>query len=295
MKVKNKYFLRKFFNRITSAYFQNAPFPGLHLSIGFFYKTGRLLKLKNPKLYGEKIQWIKLNYRNELIMQCNDKFLVRNYVIDKGYGYLLNDLFSVFRSVEEIDIDYLPKSFVLKANHGSSWNIICHDKSKLDWQTELRKMDLWINSNYCNMNYEWGYRDIEPKIICEKYLGDNEGNPPMDYKFFCFDGVPRVVAVDYDRFKNHGRNIYDMEWNYLDCRINYVNDRNHIIEKPKNFEEMKEIAKKLSEDFPHVRVDLYEVEGRIYFSELTFYNASGMSKLLPESFARQMGDWITIV
>lgn len=103
------------------------------------------------------------------------------------------------------------------------------------------------------------------------------------------------MAVDYDRFKNHKRNIYDMDWNYLDCRINFMNDRNHIIEKPSNFEYMKEIAVKLSEDFPHVRVDLYEVNGKVYFSELTFYNGSGMSRLLPESFELQMGEWITIV
>lgn len=295
MITKTKLELKKLFNKFTSIYFQNAPFPEFHLSLAFRYKTGRKLVLNKPRFYDDKMQWIKLNYKDPLIVQCNDKVKVRDYIRDKGYGYLLNDVINVYNCVEDIDIDSLPESFVLKANHGSSWNIICHDKSKMNWRNELSKMDLWINSNYCNFNYEWGYKDIEPKIICEKYLGDESGNPPKDYKFFCFDGIPRVVAVDIDRFKEHKRNIYDMNWNFIDCRINFMNDKNRVIEKPKKFEEMKEIASKLSEDFPHVRVDLYEVKGKLYFSELTFYNGSGMSRLLPESFELQMGQWITIV
>lgn len=295
MQITRKLIIRKWFNRLLSAYCQNAPFPGAHLSVAFLYKTGRILHLKHPKLYDDKMQWIKLNYRSRLITLCNDKVMVRDYVTAKGYGHLLNEVIAIYDNVEEIDLDLLPDAFVMKANHGSSWNIICTDKSKIDWQKELRKMDLWINSNYCSVNYEWGYKDIEPRIICEAYLGDEEGTPPMDYKFFCFDGVPRVVAVDYDRFKNHKRNIYDMDWNFMDCRINFMNDREHIIEKPKNFDYMKTVAIALSADFPHVRVDLYEVDGRVYFSELTFYNGSGMSRLLPKAFEQQMGEWITIV
>ena len=295
MKVDRKLIIHKLLNKALSAYFQNMPFEIFHLGLGFRYKTGRKMNIQNPKKYGDKIQWIKLNYRNERITQCNDKVRVRDYVKEKGYAYLLNEVLGIYKTVEEIDFDSLPVSFAMRANHGSSWNIICHDKYKLDRENEFRKMDLWINSNYCTMNYEWGYKNIEPKIICEKYLGDHEGNTPNDYKFFCFDGEPRVIAVDYDRFKNHKRNIYDSEWNFLDCRINFMNDVNHNIERPQNFDEMLNICRNLSADFPHVRVDLYEVKGKLYFSELTFYNGSGMSQVLPESFDLQMGEWITII
>ncbi|MDP3387181.1 MAG: hypothetical protein Q8S24_08100 [Eubacteriales bacterium] len=120
MEINRKYMIRKWLNRLLSAYCQNAPFPGLHLSIAFLYKTGRRLQLKHPKLYDDKMQWIKLNYRNKLITQCNDKVLVRDYVTAKGYGHLLNEIIAIYKNVEEIDLDLLPDSFAMKANHGSS-------------------------------------------------------------------------------------------------------------------------------------------------------------------------------
>ncbi len=294
MRNYKKLTFRKWMNRWLAFYFQKAPWPEGHLSMVFFLKTGRRLKLKNPKMYNDKIQWIKLYDRNPLLPRLNDKLLVRDYVAGKGYGNLLNELLGVYDRVEAIDLEALPGAFVLKANHGSSWNIICRDKEGMDWQRELGRMDLWIHSNYCHANYEWGYRDIKARILCEKYLGDERGDPPMDYKFFCFKGIPRVVAVDYDRFKNHKRNLYDMDWHFMDCRINFENDRGHHIDKPVNFETMKQVAADLSRDFHHVRVDLYEVEGKVIFSELTFYNGSGMSRLRPESFEEQMGEWLQI-
>jgi hypothetical protein len=248
--------------------------------------------LNNPKTFNEKLQWLKLNYRDPLMIKCADKFGVRQYIQDKGYGYLLNELIAHYESVDEINVNELPDRFVLKGSHGSGWNLIVKNKSQINWSIWKRIMKSWMKQNLYYYGREWVYKDIQPRIICEKYLEDVTGEL-KDYKFFCFNGVPKIIQVDMGRFSNHKRNLYDTEWNLLPFNINYENSPDDV-GKPLNLQAMNRIARDLSKDFPHVRVDFYEVEGKLYFGELTFFHESGTGKFKPEEYDMRIGEWLTL-
>ena len=261
------------------------------LRIQYFIKLKRWLNLKNPKRYTEKIQWYKLYYRNPLMVKCVDKYEVREYVKEKGLEHILNTLYGVYDSFDEIDFDALPDKFIIKANNGSGTNFICKDKSKLDI-AELRKefADFFMQAG-ASAGREWAYDDVKPKIIVEQLLEDKTSHDKSisDYKFLCFAGKPEYVVYDVDRFTDHKRNIYDLNWNNLnissDCPCS---DAEYY--KPDKFEEMIEIAKVLSSDFPAVRVDLYCIEDKIYFGELTFFPWSGYVQYKPDDFDFEMGE-----
>jgi hypothetical protein len=248
--------------------------------------------LNHPQTFNEKLQWLKLNYRNPLMIKCADKFEVRQYLQEKGYDYLLNDLIAHYDSVEDIDIAELPERFVLKGSHGSGWNLIVKDKSQINWTIWKKIMRSWMKQNLYYFGREWVYKDIKPRIICEKYLEDGSGEL-RDYKFFCFNGEPKLIQVDIGRFSNHRRNIYDIKWNLQPFKINYDNSA-YAVEKPMNLEAMVRIAKDLSYEFPHVRVDFYEVKGKLYFGELTFFHESGTGKFQPEEYDYLIGEWLNL-
>lgn len=257
-------------------------------------KLGREPDLINPRGYNDKLQWLKLNWYDPLAVKCADKYGVREYVAEKIGEKYLNQLYGVYESVDEIDLDQLPKSFVLKGTHGCGFNIICKDKTAMNWRKELRRMRRWLKTNYFWKSREWVYKDIKPRIVCERYLEDKESGQLFDYKIFCFGGEPKIIQVDFDRFKNHRRNLYDLDWNLLDVEIKYPRDNSVIIEKPDKLELLLDLSRKLSREFPHVRVDFYYVEGKIYFGELTFFHASGTGKFKPEEFDYVMGDWLKL-
>lgn len=262
----------------------------LMIRIQYFIKLKRWLNLKNPKRYTEKIQWYKLFYRNPLMVKCVDKYAVREYVEEKGLGHILNTLYGVYDSFDDIDFDALPDKFIIKANNGSGTNYICKDKSRLDVE-KLRKefADFFMQAG-ASAGREWAYEGVKPRIIVEELLEDNTSHDKSisDYKFLCFGGHPEYVVYDVDRFTNHKRNIYDTEWNNIhissDCPCS---DKEYP--KPDKLEEMLEIAKVLSSDFPAVRVDLYCVEGKIYFGELTFFPWSGYVQYEPDNFDFEVG------
>lgn len=268
----------------------------IHLQ--YWIKTGRKLNLKSPVRYNEKIQWYKLYYRNPLMTQCTDKFKVREYIISKGFEEILVPLYGAYDSVLEIDFNDLPDRFVFKANNGGgSHNVIlCNDKSKLDICEIKKKLASWVSNNNIKAGREWSYYNIEPKIICEKYLEDKSEYGLIDYKFYCFNGEPAYVKVATETITEQGpkNGIFDLEFNQLPyCRIG-VEKITNPIKKPKNFDLMCEIAGKLSADFPHVRVDLYNVKGKIYFGELTFYDTSGYQIFEPDEFDFILGDLFTV-
>ncbi|MGT2681929.1 ATP-grasp fold amidoligase family protein [Streptococcus porci] len=260
------------------------------LKIQYRIKLKRKLDLNNPKRYTEKIQWYKLYYRNPVMMECVDKYSVRNYIHRKGLDDTLNKLYQVVNSPDDIDFSKLPAKFIIKTTNGSGTNIIVKDKSKLDIEKTKRELSDFLQMAEASAGREWAYGGSSKKIIIEELLEDtsNEDNGISDYKFLCFNGKPEYVVYDKDRFSNHKRNFYDMEWNYIkvdsDCPC-----FEDSVEKPANFDEMIKVAEILSSDFPAVRVDLYNIKGRVVFGELTFYPWSGYVQYDPDSFDFDLG------
>lgn len=266
------------------------------LKIQYWIKLRRKLNLKNPQRYTEKIQWYKLFYRNPIMIKCVDKYYVREYVKSKGLEEILNEIYFVVDSPEKIDFKKLPEKFALKVTNGSETNIFCKEKSKLDIEITKRKLYEFLNMVNASAGREWAYEGSSKLIIAEKLLEDDstEDGSISDYKFLCFNGKPYYIIYDCDRFVGHKRNIYDLNWNNLkigsDCP-----QTNREIQKPKNLETMIKIAKKLSEDFPAVRVDLYNIKGKIIFGELTFYPWSGYVQFSPDSFDLEVGKLFPLI
>ena len=237
-----------------------------------FGKHTYRLNLDNPATFNEKITWLKLNHRFKDGPVIADKYLVREYVKEKiGDKYLI-PLISVFNNTQEIDYSSLPKQFVLKPNHGSGWVIICMDRNKVDTSEFNKQLDRWLKLDFSYLAGEWQYKAIEKKIICERLI--QELTEVVDYKFYCFNGKPKLVQVDVDRHTNHARSFYDLNWKKLDVGLLYPSGKKEL-RKPKNFQGMVQIAKKLSRDFTFCRVDLYNVDGRIYFGEITLHPEAG--------------------
>lgn len=266
------------------------------IKIQYRFSFGRKLNLTDPKRFTEKIQWYKLYYRNSLMITCSDKYAVRDYVYRKGLGNCLIPLYNVYSNINEIDFTDLPMTFVLKTTNGSHTNIICKDKNSLDKTKTLVTLNNWMKTWNTKLGREWAYHMIKPKIICEKYMIDDENNSLIDYKFFCFNGEPFYLYVVTDRFSETGPQlgIFDLNFNQLSYGRADIPRLSKIINKPENFEEMISISKILSKDFPHVRVDLYNIAGKVYFGELTFYNASGYKGYIPDEFDYIVGDKFTL-
>ncbi|UTT43517.1 ATP-grasp fold amidoligase family protein [Exiguobacterium aurantiacum] len=266
-------------------------------------KLGRDLDLNNPNLYNEKIQWLKLNFRDELLNVCVDKHEVRNYVKTKlpNADQILIPQLGIYNDVNEIDFSQLPKQFILKLTNGSSFNYICFDKKK---RGEIKKIKnrfkLWSKLNYYAIGREWAYRDVKNRIVCEELILSAQGNPPEDYRFFCFGGKVKIITVDLEsvvdgvKTSDYHRKIYDTDWNAIEATIEYPDKPELFIEKPKLLTEMIEVAERLAEDFPAVRVDFYSFEDKFYFGELTFYHASGYQKISPLDFEEKMGEWLQL-
>ncbi len=256
------------------------------LKLQYNMKTGRKLDLKNPERFTEKLQWYKLYYRNPLMKQCVNKYSVRDYIKSKGLEKILVPLYAHYKWAEDVAWDSLPDSFVIKTQHGGGGlNVmVVPDKSRVSKEEMVSKLSYSIeNVGQKGGGREWAYWGNPTGIVVEQLL-INEKNPKAgvnDYKIFCYAGKPEFIIVDVDRYISHKRNFYDCDWNNLhitsDCP---ASDRE--IERPENLEEMLQVASKLSEDFPYVRVDLYSVGGKVYFGELTFYPWSGYVQYTPD-------------
>lgn len=267
----------------------------------YYYKmTGRKLSLENPVTFDEKLWWLKLNYKNSLMTICSDKYMVRNYVKEQGLEDILNELYGVYYSVDEIDVSKLPDKFFLKCNHISGGNMKC-DKSHFSLLEVKKRLGVFLKMNYFSYSREWNYKNIKPCIIAEKVLEDDSELPFLDYKFMCFSGEPRLLFLDIGVCTEDGshaeeyyRNIYDMNFKPVDIketREHYDYDK---IRKPDNFDFMVECARKLSAPFPHCRVDLYNINGQVIFGEITFFHGGGCNDIQPEEAAIMMGNWIEL-
>ena len=268
----------------------------LFLKILFQLRTGYRLNLKNPQTFNEKLQWLKLNNRNPICTQMVDKIEVKKYVASIiGEEYLIPTL-AVYESAEEIDFSILPNQFVLKCTHDSGGIVVCRDKSNLDINVAKEKMKKGLKRDYFYRNREWPYKNVLHRIIAEQYMEDESGYELKDYKFFCFDGVPKLLFVATDRgliYEETKFDFYDMQFNHLPFTNGHPNSNKTII-RPRGFEQMKDIAAKLSKGFPHLRVDLYDINGRVYFGELTFYHWSGMTPFEPIEWDYKLGNLIEL-
>lgn len=253
------------------------------------------LNLENPLRFTEKIQWLKLNYNNPKLYTYSDKFAVRQYITEKGYGNMLTEIIGIYKSANEISLCELPDKFVLKTTHSSGWNLICLDKTKWskNWFWWKKILNFWLNDDYSKYYQESHYKNIEPQILCEKFMGDSKLGL-NDYKFFCFNGTVKLIQVDVERYSNHKQNFYDENWNFIPTHAGYESYSDHSKFKPKRLEEMKEMSESLSKEFLHVRVDLFEWNDKIYFGEFTFFDGSGYYKTEPEEFDFTMGQWLQL-
>ncbi len=294
-----KYFIKAIRNPrraliiVAQRYFHWMP-DQPYLKFIWYLEMGKTLDLNNPKTFNEKLQWLKLYDRNPAYTERVDKYAVRKYVEEKiGPQYLI-PMIGVYDRFNEIDFSTLPDQFVLKCTHDSNSVVMCIDKNKFNIRAAKSKLNKALKRNFYYYFREWVYKDVKPRIICEKYMVDEQQSELKDYKIFCFHGEPKFIQVHINRSSQHKMNFYDTDWNYIEVSTQYPTDPDIIIERPQNLDEMLDVARTFSEDCIHVRVDLYSINDKIYFGEMTFYHAAGYGKFTPADFAQVMGDYINL-
>lgn len=283
-KVANKLIYKGFLNFLPDEIF---------LKIRYRLEMGKKLNLKNPQTFNEKLQWLKLYDRNPEYTKMVDKYEVRKYIAEKiGEEYLI-PLLGVWDSFDEIDFEKLPDQFVLKCTHDSGGLIICKDKSKLDINEARKKINKCLKRNFYYLTREWPYKNVKPRIIAEKFMVDESGTELKDYKIFCFNGEPKALFVATDRPYDTRFDFYDIEFNHLPFTNGHPNAEKEI-KPPKGLSEMTELAKKLSEGMKQVRIDFYDINGKVYFGEITFFHWSGMVPFEPEEWDLKWGKLINL-
>jgi len=262
----------------------------------YYIKFHKPLNLRNPQTFNEKLQWLKLNDRKPEYTLMVDKYKVKGYVANIiGDKYIIPTL-GVWNRPEDIDWDKLPNQFVLKTNHdgGNYGVVVCKDKIAFDKKKAIKRLHASLGRNVYKFGREWPYKNVERIVFAEQYLEDDSSNELPDYKFFCFDGEIKALFIATERQSGDVKfDYFDADFNHLDIVQHHpMSDR--TIPKPDNFEEMKEIASKLSKGIPHVRVDLYDVNGKVYFGEMTFFHHGGMFPFHPSHWDKDFGDWIKL-
>ena len=270
-----------------------------YLRLFYFSTTGRRVNFKNPKGYCEKLQWLKVNDRRPEYSKLVDKLAVRDHIDEvMGEGHMF-PLLGKWKSFDEIDFSQLPEQFVIKCNHDSGSTKVIKNKSALTEQ-DLKEMKKFytkrLKRDFYYAGREYPYKGIDRYIIAEQLMID-ESHPEKsieDYKFFCFGGEPKIVLIVTDRTSNSSKqDFFDMDFKHLDINHGHPSSEEPVV-KPALFEEMKEIAARLSQGMRHVRIDLYELNGKIYFGEYTFFSGGGFQIYHPERWELQMGDWIDL-
>ena len=254
--------------------------PTLNTKVYYKKRFGKKINLDNPQTLNEKIQWLKLNKycKDPIYTMCADKYLVRDYVIKCGCKDILIPLIGVYDNASQIDWNSLPQRFVLKWNFGCGLNILCDDKSKFDEKHTKKLLNKWKHNKFYLQSSEMQYKNIKRKIICEELLDDHSGHRIKDYKFYCFNGKPYCVMICEGR--EYGKPqfyFFTEEWKFLNILKTSLGFADKVdIKKPKDMDKMFKYAAKLCKEFPFVRVDLYDIDGHIYFGELTFTPSAGL-------------------
>ena len=267
------------------------------LKLSYFLHTKKKLDLKNPKLFNEKLQWLKLYNRKPEYTNMVCKYEAKKYIANiVGEKYVIPTL-GVWDKFEDIDFDTLPDQFILKCTHDSGGLIICKDKSKLDMEWARNKINKTLKNDYYITAREWPYKNVKWRIIAESIIEDKKTGYLKDYKFFCFDGCVKCLYVTSNRGLEGGLKMdyFDPDWNHLPIKhYKYPNNENDVPQMPPNYKEMINIAEKLSKGIPHLRVDLYNIDGQIYVGELTFFIDAGYGEMKPDEYNRIFGEWIKL-
>lgn len=266
-----------------------------YLKILFPLKTGYILNLNKPVTYNEKMQWLKINYRHEIMHTMVDKYEVKNFAKEIiGEEYIV-PTYGVWDSFEEINFNDLPRSFVLKTTHDQGGVVVIKDKYSMDFQKIKNKIEEHLKTNHYLISREWPYKGVKPRIMAEALLENESLNDLYDYKFYCFHGVPKIMYIA------HGRNketcyfdFYDMNFQKLDIERPRYPKSDIKFDIPKNWDLMINLSIQLSKDFPHLRVDFYNINGKIYLGELTFFQGGGLMPFIPQSWDEKMGDFLNI-
>lgn len=268
----------------------------LYLMIRYSMTFHKKLDLKNPITYNEKLQWMKLYDRNMLYKKIVDKYEVKKYIADQIGNEFIIPTLGLWDKYEDIDFKHLPDQFVLKCTHDSNSVLICRNKDKFDSEAAEKHFAKCLKHSEFYGGREWAYKDVKSRIIAEPYMEDDSGTGLKDYKFFCFDGKVKALFIATDRGAP-GTDVkfdfYDENFIHLPFKHGHENAK-VMPEKPQYFEKMKELAEKLSKGFRHVRIDLYNVNGQIYFGEMTFYHHCGFVPFTPEEWDYTFGNWIEI-
>lgn len=267
----------------------------IYLKILFRAKVGHWPNFKNPKTYNEKMQWLKLHDRKPEYSLLVDKFEVRKFITNTlGQEYLI-PLIGVWDKFEDIDFLTLPNQFVLKCTHDSGGVVICKDKSKFNIDAARKKINKSLKKNYYWGFREWPYKNVHPRIIAEQYMVDESGIELKDYKIFCFNGEPKALFVATDRGIHETKfDFFDTDFNHLPFMQHYPNNKKRQINRPGGLNVMLDLARKLSANSVHLRTDFYDINGRVYFGELTFTHFSGFEPFEPKEWDDIFGKWIDI-
>lgn len=268
--------------------------PKLDLYLLFRLKQGYSLNLENPKTYNEKLQWIKLNDKNPLMPICCDKYKVRQYVKERKCEETLNRLIWEGFNPKDIPFNKLPEKYVIKVTHGSTFNIIQDGSKTLNSQDIIKKCNKWLKTEFLPCYGEWFYGKEKPRIIIEDFIESHDDKQLRDYKVFCFNGVPRLIRIDTDRFTEHKMDFFDVEWNRIKSAGMGYPTSNKAFSKPERLDDLLKFASLLSQPFYHARVDFYIVENHIYFGEITFTNGAGFDKFSSYDFDLMLGNWLDL-
>lgn len=267
------------------------------------YLVGTDLDLDNPRTFTEKLQWLKLHDRKQEYTTMVDKFEAKQWIAARIGSEFIVPTLGVWNKFDDIDFNILPQKFVLKCTHDSGGVVIVRDKSQLNRLKIKAMLERNLKKNFYWIGREWPYKNIIPRIIAEEYLEETTevrnlntakiGHHLTDYKFFCFNGEPKIVYISEDKSENPKTDFFDMAYNHLSLRMR---DPNADIppSKPDCFEKMKKLARILSKGIPHIRVDFYVVNGKVYVGELTFYHCSGFAPVIPSEWNYKLGDWIQL-
>lgn len=263
------------------------------IKIKYYFVMDKKLNLENPKTFNEKLQWLKLYDRNPEYTKMVDKYEAKKYVLNLiGEEHIIPTL-GIYNNFEEINLAKLPDKFVIKPTHTSGNVYICKDKNIINLEKLRKLINKWLKRKYYYLHREWPYKNIKPRIIIEKYMSTEKQPELIDYKFFCFNGEPKILLVCSGRSKKLKKTWFDVKWNKLDLEEGNC-ETDGTLKKPKNLDLMIELARKLSRKIPFVRIDFYENDSRVYFSEITFYPNSGFEKFKPEKYDKILGDMIEL-
>ena len=265
-----------------------------YLKCLFRHHMGYDLNLKNPQTYSEKLQWLKLHDVHEEYSQLVDKYEVKEIIRERiGDEYIIPTL-GLYNSFDEINFDSLPNQFVLKTTHDSGGVYVCPDKTKLDIMAARKKIEDSLHSNYYEKFREYPYKNVKPRIIAEQYMVDESGTELKDYKFYCFNGICKMILIASDRhIGNVKMDFFNPEFIHLNIKWGHPWST-HEIKKPDNFDKMLEISQVISQDMPHARVDLYNISGKIYFGELTFFPTSGLTPFESREWDYKLGEYLAL-